>query len=191
MLSVTPSQASGLPQLPGVQRCWRLLHPACQRQLSLHCEEGFKLNSVSRSSSFLSQVKNSLNAPTECSRVGLSHLSPQILHKKEDNSAKEPVFQLKPLSPAQQTRLRLFSFSDLFLPVLCISQSTHPARWGCKEEISPQQPAVLLQRDLPAFPSTIQPHLEDSVSVLIFVQFSHQWKILGVFKAAMCFLSNK
>lgn len=88
MLSVTPvtglSRLPPPPQPPSIQCCRWLLDSARQRQLSLHCEEGFTLNAVSRSSSFLSQVKNSLNAPTECRRVGPSHLSPQIMHKKED-----------------------------------------------------------------------------------------------------------
>lgn len=99
---------------------------ACQRRLSLHCEEQFTLNAVSRSSSFLSQVKNSLNAPTWCRRVGPSNLSPKILHKKE-HIQQENLFFSSSLYP-QLSKLALSSSPFLFIPIFCISQSSYTMR---------------------------------------------------------------
>lgn len=117
--------------------------------------------------------------------MGPRHLSSQILHKKKYIT--ENLFvQLKRLIPrSANLRLRL-SFSNRFLPIFCLSQSSQH-----KEAAGNDQPtagAVLLLPNLSSFP--FYPASPRRSSFLSW--FLCSWvTTLGVLKAAMCFSSKK
>lgn len=143
-------------------------------------------NAVSRSSPFLSQVKNSLNAPTACRRVGPSHLSPQMLHKKEDLLQENLFFSLILYPQLSKPGLGSSPFQIYSSPFSALASPSTRRLQGREQ---PTAESNSPPAKLPSSPS-LQPYLEDFCgNSLGFVQLEKmQGKMLGVF---MCFLSKK